>query len=127
MHGNKFTILLSSLERLKNSQPDDASELNTDDGSRKRRKADRVSVGEIFSDYLLPCHPYGDNHTKQREFEGNIFALMAHSFTSLLLVDHDYLCKMTYDINPRLHPVGQSKLLRSLIPIEKRLVEKSVI
>ena len=48
-HGKKFTIFLSFLELQKNSQPDDASELS-DDGSRKRRKADEGSVGGRLSD-----------------------------------------------------------------------------
>ena len=77
-----------------------------DDGSRNRRKADEVSVGGILSDYIIPCHPYGENHPNQREFEGNIVALMAHVFTLLLLVDHDCFRKLTQDIHPRLHPVG---------------------
>ena len=34
---------------------------------------------------------------------------------------------MTQDLDPHLHPVGQSKLSRSLIPTEKQLTEKSVI
>ena len=67
----------------KTSQPDDASEISMDDGSRKRRKADEVSIGGRFSDYLLPCHPYGENHPKQREFEVNAVDLMAHAFTLL--------------------------------------------
>ena len=54
-----------------------------DDGSRKRRKADEVSIGGRFSDYLLPCHPYGENHPKQRESEVNAVDLMAHAFTLL--------------------------------------------
>ena len=57
----------------KNSHTDDASEIN-DDGSIKRRKDDEVSVGGRFSDYLVPCHPYGDKYPKQREFEVNIVA-----------------------------------------------------
>ena len=105
----------------KNSHPDDASELS-DDGSRKRRKADKVSVGVRLSDYLVPCHPYGDKHPNQREFEINIVALMAHAFTSLSLVDHDCFCKLTQYLDPRLCPVGKSKLLRSLIPTKKQLV-----
>ena len=110
----------------KKSYPDYASELSYD-GSRKRRKADEVSVGGRFSDYLIPCHPYGDKHTKQREFEVNIFSLMAHVFTSLLLVYHDFFRKLTQDLDPRLLPVGRSKLSRSLIPTKNQLVEKSVI
>ena len=111
----------------KNSQLDDASELSTDDSSRKRRKANEVSVGGRLSDYLVLCHPYGDKHPKQREFEVNIVALMAHAFTSLSLVDHDCFRKLTQDLDPRLRPVGRSKLSRSLIPTKKKLVEKSVI
>ena len=90
----------------KNSQPDDPYELS-DDGSRKRRKADEVSVGGRFSDYLVPCHPYGDKHPKQKEFEVNIVAFMEHVFTLLLLVDHDCFRKLTQDIDPRLCPVGR--------------------
>ena len=56
---------MSFLELLNNSQPDDAYELS-DDGIRKRRKAEEVSVGGRFSDNLVPCHPYGDKHPKQR-------------------------------------------------------------
>ena len=52
---------------------------------------------------------------------------MSHAFTSLLLVDHDRFRKLTQDLDPRLHPVGRSKLSRSLIPTENQLVEKSVI
>ena len=80
-----------------------------------------------MSDYLVPFHPYGDKHTKQREFEVNIFALMEHAFTLLLLVDHDCFCKLTQDLDPHLRPVKRSKLSRSLIPTKKKLVEKSVI
>ena len=66
-----------------------------EDGSRKRRKFDEISVGGRFSDYLLPFNPYGDNNPKQREFEGNIVALMSHLFASLSLVDHDCFHKLT--------------------------------
>ena len=111
----------------KTSQPDDTSEISTDDDVIKRRKADELSVGGIFSDYLLLCHPYGYNHPKQREFEGNIFALMAQAFTSLSLMNHDCLHNLTPDLDPRLHLVGRSKLLRNLIPTEKQLVKKSGI
>ena len=104
----------------KTSHPDDASELSTDDGSRKRRNANKVSVWGRLLDYLLPCHPYGENHPKQREFEGNVVALLAHAFTLLSLVDHDFFRKMTQDLNPRFHPVGKSKLSRSLILTEKQ-------
>ena len=64
-------------------QPDDAYEISTDDGSRKRRKANEVSVGGRLSDYLFPCHPYGDNNPKQRDFEGYVVALIAHAFMLL--------------------------------------------
>ena len=93
------------MELQKTSHPDDAYELSTDDGSRKRRKANEVSVGERLSDYLFPCHPYGDNHPKQRESEGNVVALMAHAFTSLLLVYHDCFRKLTQDLALRLQLV----------------------
>ena len=89
----------------KNSHPDDAYELS-DYVSRNRRKADEASVGGRLSDYLVLCHPYGNKHTKQREFEVNIVAFMAHAFTSLSLVDHDCLRKLTQDLDPRLCPVG---------------------
>ena len=111
----------------KTSHPDNTSELITDDGSRKWIKANEVSVGGRFSYYLLPCHPYGDNHPKQRSFEVNIVALVAHMFKLLPLLDHDCLCKLTQNIDPSLHPVGKSKLLRSLVPTENQLVENSVI
>ena len=81
-HGKKFTRFLSFLELQKNSHLDDTSEISTDDGSRKRRKDNEVSVGGRLSDCLFPCHPYGYKHPKQKEFEVNIFALMAHAFTS---------------------------------------------
>ena len=126
-HANKFTSFLSFLELRKTSQIYDRSELSTDDGSRKRRKSDKVSVGGGFLDYLLPCHPYGDNHPKQREFEGNIVAFMAHVFTSLLLVDHDCFHKLARDLDPSLQPIGRSKLLRNLIPTGKQLVKRSGI
>ena len=113
-----FTCFFSFLELQKNSQPDEAYDLSKDDVSRKRRKADEVSVGGRLSDYLVPCHPYGDKHPNQREFEVNIFALMAHVFTSLLLVDQYFLRKLTQDLDPRLRPVRRSKLSRSLIPIK---------
>ena len=64
---------MTFLELWKTSQPDNASDLRTDGVSIKRRKADEVSVGGRFSDYLLPYHPYGDNCPKQRDFEGNVF------------------------------------------------------
>ena len=90
VNSKKFTRFLPFLELQNNSHIDDASELSTDDGSRKRRKADELSVGGRLSDYLVPCHPYGDKHPKQKEFEVNIVALMAHAFTPLSLVDHDF-------------------------------------
>ena len=80
-----------------------------------------------MSDYLLPCHPCGDNNPNQREFEVNIVSLMEHAFTSLLLVYHYCFLKLTQDLDPCLCPVGQPKLPRSLIPTEKQLVEKSII
>ena len=52
---------------------------------------------------------------------------MAHAFTSLSLVDHDCFCKLTQDLDPKLLPVGKSKLSRSLIPTKNQLVEKSVV
>ena len=57
------------LEFWKTSHTDNAYDLSIDDGSRKRRKADEVNVWGILSDYLLTCHPYGDNHPKPRDFE----------------------------------------------------------
>ena len=103
----------------KNSHLDDACELITDDGSRNQRKADEVSVGGRLSYYLVPFHPYGDKYSKQKEFEVNIVALMAHTFTSLLMVDHDFFRKLTQDLDPRICLVGRSKLSRSLIPKKK--------
>ena len=52
---------------------------------------------------------------------------MEHTFTYLSLVDHDCFCNLTKDLEPRLRPLGQSKLPRSLIPTKKKFVEKSVI
>ena len=52
---------------------------------------------------------------------------MAHVFKSLLFVDHDCFRKMAHDLDPRLIPVGQSKMSRSIIPTKNRLVEKSVV
>ena len=80
-----------------------------------------------MSDYFLPCHPYGENIPKQREFEGNLVALMTHAFTSVLLVDHECFHKLMQDSNPRLSPVGRSKMSHSLIPKESQLAERSVI
>ena len=48
-------------------------------------------------------------------------------FTLLSLVDHDCYRKIIQDLDPRLHPVGQSKLSRSLIPTKNQLVEKSIV
>ena len=104
-HAKKFTSFLAFLERRKTSQPEDESELIIDDGIRKWRKDNKVSVGVTFSDYLPPCHPYEDNRPKKRGFEVNIIALMAHAFMSLLLMDHDYFSKLTHDLDLRLHPV----------------------
>ena len=124
LHGNanQFITFLAFLGLWKTSQPDDAYEISTDDVSRKRIKTDEVSIGVRFSHYLLPCHPYGDNTPKKREF-----AFMEHAFTSLSLVEHDCFHKMTQDLNPWLQPVRRSKLPRSLIPTEKKSVERSVI
>ena len=108
-------------------QSDDAYEISTDDYSRKRRKVDKVSVVCILSEYLLPCHPYGENHTKHREVEVNAIALMAHAFTLISLVDQDWLHKLTQDLDPRLHPVGRSKMPLSLIPTEKKSVDRFVV
>ena len=52
---------------------------------------------------------------------------MAHAFTSLSLVEHDCFRKLTQDLDPRLRPVGRSKLLWSLVPTKKKLAEKYVI
>ena len=80
-----------------------------------------------MSDYLLPCHHYGDNRPKQREFEVNCFAFVEYVFTLLLLVEHDCFRDLTQDHDTGLHPVGRSKMLWSLIPRENQLVEKYVI
>ena len=124
---NEFTCFLQFLELWETLQPDDAYEISTDDDSRKRRKFDKVSVVCRFSEYLLPCHPYEENHTKQREVEGNAISLMAHAFTLISLVDQDWLHKMTQDLDPRLHPVGRSKMPLSLIPKEKKSVDRFVV
>ena len=81
---------MALFELRKTSQPDEAYELSTDDGSKKQRKADEVSVGDILLDYPLLYHNYGEKNPKQRESEGNFVALIAHVFTLLLLVDHDF-------------------------------------
>ena len=52
---------------------------------------------------------------------------MEHTFTSLLLVDHDFFRKMTQDLDPIFHLVGRSKMSWSLILTENQLLEKSVI
>ena len=54
-----FNIFLAFLDPQKTLQPDGASELITDDGNRKRRKSDKISVGGRLKDYLLLCNPYG--------------------------------------------------------------------
>ena len=85
LHGNskEFTSFLALMELRKTSQTDDAFEISTEDGIRKRRQFDGLSVGGRLSYYFLLCHIFGDNHTKQREFEANLVALTAHAFTSL--------------------------------------------
>ena len=115
-HAKKFTSILALIELRKTSHPEYASEISTDDGSRKRGNADEVSVGGTFSDYLLLCDTYGENNPKQREFEGNVISSMAHAFTLMSLVEHDFFRNLTQDIDPRLHPVGISKMSRSIIP-----------
>ena len=77
-HAKDFTSSLEILELQKTLHPDNASELRMEDESRNHRKADKLSVVRRFSDYLLPFHPYGDNHNNQREFDGNVVALMEH-------------------------------------------------
>ena len=104
-HANKFTSFLSFLELWKTSHPDNAYETSIDGGSINQRKDDKVSVSGRFSYYIFPCHPYGDKHPNQREFEVNIIALMAHSFTSLFLMDRDCFRKLTQYLDLRLHPV----------------------
>ena len=42
-------------------------------------------------------------------------------------MDHDCFPKLTQDINPRLQPVGRSKMSRSIITTGNQLVERSVI
>ena len=101
--------------------------LNMDDNSRKHKNADEVSVGGRFLDYLLPYHPYRDNHPNQMEFEVNDVAFMALVFTLLLLLDHDCFRTLIHDIDPILHSAGRSKMSRSIIPTEKQLVENYVI
>ena len=64
-HTNEFNSFLEFLELRKTSYPDNTSDLSMDDGSIKRREADKIIVGRRLSDYLLPCHPYGDNNPKQ--------------------------------------------------------------
>ena len=101
-HAKDFNIILALLELWNTSQPDDASETSTYNGSRKRRKADEICVGKRLSYFFLPCHTYGDNNTKQREFEVNFIDLMAHESTLLSLVEDECLRKMTQDIEPQL-------------------------
>ena len=43
------------------------------------------------------------------------------------LVNHNCFCNLTQDLDPQLHPVGRSKLSRSLILTEKNSVESSII
>ena len=86
-HANEFTSFLAFLELRKTSHTEYLSEIITEDGSKNRRKAEKISVGGKWSDYLLPCHPYGGNNLNQRKFDGNVVTLMVHLFTSLLLVD----------------------------------------
>ena len=54
-----FNIFLAFLELQNTSQPDDTSELSTDDGNINQIKSDKISVGGRFKYYLLPCNPYG--------------------------------------------------------------------
>ena len=91
LHGyaKEFSSFLALLELCKKSQPDDTYEISTDDVSRKSRKADKLSVGGRFSDYLLPCHPCGYNHPEKRGFEVNVVSLMAYTFISLSLLKHE--------------------------------------
>ena len=49
-HANKFTSFLVFLELRNTSQPDDVYKLSMDDGSRKHKNADEVSVGGRLSD-----------------------------------------------------------------------------
>ena len=126
-HTKELNIYLEFQELRKTLHPDDASDISTDDGIRKRRKSNKFSVGGRFSYHLLTCHTYGDNHPKQREFEGNFIALMSHEFTSLLLVNHEFFRKLTQDLDPWLRSVGGSKLLRSLIPAENKSLGRSMI
>ena len=46
---------------------------------------------------------------------------------SLSLVDHECFCKMTQDLEPQILPVGLSKMSYSLLPIETKMVERSVV
>ena len=52
---------------------------------------------------------------------------MVRAFKSLSLVDHTCFCKLTQDLDPRIFPVGHSKMLRSLISTENQSVERSII
>ena len=126
-HSKDFNSLLVILYLRNIYQPENTSELSTDDGSIKRRKTNEINFGGRFPYYLLLCHPYGYNHLKQRQFEVNFFALTAHTFTLLSLVDHAFFHKLTQDFDPRLHPAGSSKLVRSIIPAEAQSTERSLI
>ena len=110
----------------KNSQPDDASEISND-GSRKWRKADEINVGGRFSYYLVPCHPCVDKHPKQMEFDVNIVALMAHAFTLLSLVDHNFFPQADTGSWPAPLPFWAIKTVAESHTQKKQLVEKSVI
>ena len=52
---------------------------------------------------------------------------MAHVFTFLAFVDHEYFRNPTQDLGSRLRLVGRSKLPWSLIPAENQSVDRSVI
>ena len=117
-----FNRFLAFLELHKTLQPDGASEIITDDGNIKWRKSDKIIVGGRLKDYLLPCNPYGYNNPNQREFEVNVVVLIAHAFTFLLLMDHECFRKMMQDIDSRRCRVGCSKMSRSLITADAKLV-----
>ena len=61
-----FNSVLALLELQNTLQPIGTSEIITDDGNRKRRKYDKISVGGRLKDYLLPCNPYGYNNPNHR-------------------------------------------------------------
>ena len=65
-HSKDFNSLLVILYLRNIYQPENTSELSTDDGSIKRRKTNEINFGGRFPYYLLLCHPYGYNHLKQR-------------------------------------------------------------